>query len=617
MNIFKKLFSSSNPPIQTTTLTVTSSNGFHLRPIAEFANEAKRFDSEITILAKDQEVTATQVPKILTLALEQEECFTLKAIGKDAEEAIKHLSSFFAQLMQEDIAVEVLEHESDSYEADTITGTPISKGIAVGVLTDFLACHTTHHQEDALSLQQAREQTARDLEMLYTQNQQKAEAKIFLAQKALLESELFQHNFANIDTEIKQLEGTMFHSRIADYRDLKKRIESYMGITITYQLPHEDVDTIIIADELLPSEVDELSKMPAVKGVILRQGSTTSHASILLRSFKIPSMIAHEKITSSGEYYHSILDASSGQFIDAPTDADYEKAEAKTEVYQLQEAKSHQRRFDPTQTTQGLTIKVLANITDTTSAREAKEQGADGVGLLRTEFLFTDTQPTLEEQTEAYTEIFTLFEAITIRTLDIGGDKSLPYIEIAKEDNPFLGVRGIRFSLQEQTLFREQLLAVGLAAAKVANRQIKIMFPMVATPEEFTQAKTLALDIYQAHNIDTTPIQFGIMLEVPSVLFALDTFDQLVDFYSIGTNDLTQYLFAIERTHPTLTANPTSPILMNALAYVRRHTHKPVSICGELAGLEEATEQLVTMGYDTLSVSAKLIPSLKAKIRNI
>ncbi|RUM74532.1 MAG: HPr family phosphocarrier protein, partial [Sulfurovum sp.] len=162
-----------------------------------------------------------------------------------------------------------------------------------------------------------------------------------------------------------------------------------------------------------------------------------------------------------------------------------------------------------------------------------------------------------------------------------------------------------------------QLLSVGLASADIPNAKIKIMFPMVSNREEFTQAKTIALELYKENNINTTNIQFGIMLEVPSVIFALKAFDKLVDFYSIGSNDLTQYLFAIERTHPTLSVDATSPELMNALAYIKTQTQKPISICGELAGLEYATSQLVKMGYNTLSVSSKLIPSLKENIRKI
>jgi len=347
--------------------------------------------------------------------------------------------------------------------------------------------------------------------------------------------------------------------------------------------------------------------------VILQEGTPTSHASILLRSAAIPSMIVHKKIELSSS---AILDTSSGNLLLTPSKNDLEKAQEKQKVFQEQKMLNFRNAHKVANTKAGKAIKVLANITNLESANEAKELGADGIGLLRTEFLFTDHKPTIEKQTETYTEIFKLFDEVTVRTLDIGGDKSLPYIEIPKEENPFLGVRGIRFSLQEQTLLKEQLLAI-FKAVGVTMSHVKIMFPMISNIQEFQQAKTIALEIANESNQDLTNIQFGIMLEVPSVIFALKEFDSLVDFYSIGSNDLTQYLFAIERTHPTLSVDATSPELMNALAYIKTQTQKPISICGELAGLEEATQQLVEMGYETLSVSAKLIPSLKERIRNV
>jgi phosphoenolpyruvate-protein phosphotransferase len=615
MNFLNYFFNTPKPIL--TQLTVTSKNGFHLRPIARFIHEAKQFESSISLVTKSQEVPATQVPTILALGLEYNDNFQLKTQGKDAAKASEYLTKFFQDLMQDDKEIKQVEQDEEHYEADTIEGTSISKGIAIGTLVNYVKHTTTYHREGNLSFEEALTQTAEDLDTLYETNKPQEEAQIFLAQKALLASDLFQKNFANIDEEMRKLENTKFQSRTADYRDLKKRIESHMGINTEFKLPDESIDSIVVAEELFPSEVEELSKMKAVKGVILNQGSTTSHVAILLRSFNIPSMIAHAKIDSSGEYYDSILDASAGVLVDVPSENDFEKAQKRQEAYQTTQNQSFDKRFEPTQTKAGKTIKVLANITDVNSAKEAKEQGAEGVGLLRTEFLFTEVKPTVEEQTQAYSEIFELFDEITVRTLDIGGDKSLPYINIEQEDNPFLGVRGIRFSLQEQTLFKEQLLAVGLASANAPHTTIKIMFPMISTTEEFIKAKNIAQELYKEHQIDIHTIQFGIMLEVPSVIFALKEFDKLVDFYSIGTNDLTQYLFAIERTHPTLTTNPTSPILMNALKQIIETTNKPISICGELAGLEEVTKELTKMGYDTLSVSSNLIPNLKERIRHV
>ena len=620
MNFIKKLLKKEISILST--LHITSSNGFHIRPIAQFANEVKSFNSTITILAKEQEVSATQTPKILLLGLDKGESFTLKCVGDDAKEASEYLSAFFMKLMKDDKKVEEIEQEKEEYEADSLKGKTISKGIGIGMLVSYYKKKRYTPTEECLSLDEALIQTAKDLDELYEKNREKDEAEIFLAQKSLLDSELFQENFENIDEEIDRLRGGKFESRIADYRDIQKRIESYMGINSEFILPNGDEDAyIVVADkELLPSEVEELSRLNVV-GVILLQGSATSHTSILLRAFNIPSIISSEIVTVTGEYLYSILDASSGQLIFVPTDGDFEKAKEKQIKYKKLEEKSYQKRFETTETKSGKKIKILANITNLESAKEAKELGADGIGLLRTEFLFTKKRPTVEEQTKAYSEIFKLFDEVTVRTLDIGGDKSLPYIDIAKEDNPFLGVRGIRFSLQEQTLFKEQLLAILVGSMTISDDKttpiIKIMFPMISTIKEFMEAKKIALDIAEDNNISLKNIEFGIMLEVPSVIFALKEFDKLVDFYSIGTNDLTQYLFAIERTHPTLSVDANSPMLMSALKQIKETTQKPISICGELAGVDEATKQLIDMGYESLSVSSKLIPSLKEKIRKI
>ena len=615
MNFLKRILN-INTSI-TTTLTVTSSNGFHLRPIAQFVNEAKKFNATITLLAHDKEVSATQVPKILSLSLEKEESFTLKCQGEEAQKASDELSAFFKELMANDKSIEKIIQISEVYEAPTLKAQSITKGIAIAPLAPYKITERIE-ENSPVSLRDAIVKTKEELLSLYEQNKDQEESQIFLAQKELLSSSLFDTNFSNpqefketINNEIEKLKNSKFESRIADYQDLQQKVLEYLGIHKELELPV--FPYILLAEELLPSDIEKLKKTP-IKGVVLQSGTTTSHAAILLRSAGIPSIIVHEKIELSRNV---ILDANSGDLILAPSQEDLDKASEKQKAFMEALDKSFDKRFALTQTKSGKSVKVLANITDLESAKEAKGLGADGVGLLRTEFLFTENKPSIEAQTQSYQEIFELFEEITVRTLDIGGDKSLPYITIDKEDNPFLGIRGIRFSLQEQTLFKEQLLAVGLASADVPNVNIKIMFPMVSTTAEFIEAKDIALKIYEENNISTNNIKFGIMLEVPSVIFALKAFDELVDFYSIGSNDLTQYLFAIERTHPTLNISTNSLELLNALKYIKEQSKKPISICGELAGIETVTQKLIEMNYETLSVSSKLIPSLKERIRNI
>jgi len=619
MNFLKKIFTKRNKPLLTT-LTITSENGLHLRPIAKFVNEVKEFDAEISIIAHNQEVLATQVPKILSLSLEKGETFTLKCQGEEALEASAYLSDFFEKMMQEDKTVEEIVQIKETYEANTVIGKSIAKGIAIAPLTLYETRKISKTKDTGLSIKEAIRRTKEELYDLYQANKTQHEAQIFLAQKELISADVFRYdcstvrNFLEIiKEEVNRLENTRFASRIPDYYDVEQRVLKHLGMTSIVEVPTQSY--ILLADDLLPSEVIKLQNT-LLEGVILQKGTTTSHASILLRSFGIPSMIITEPLKASPRV---ILDANSGNLILQPTNNDIRKALRKQKEFKKYQEDSYKKRFESTQTRDNRIIKVLANISDYKSANEAKEEGADGIGLLRTEFLFKEERPSLEEQVESYKNIFKLFNILTVRTLDIGGDKSLPYIKIPKENNPFLGIRGIRFSLQEQILFHEQILAIYKAfiAFMPSPKNIKIMFPMISTVEEFNQAKEIAINIAEKHHITLSNIEFGIMIEVPSVLFAIEEFNEVVDFYSVGTNDLTQYIFAIERTHPTLIADATSPIILSALKMIAQKADKPISICGELAGLEEVTQELIDMGYETLSVSAKLIPSLKERIRNV
>lgn len=614
MNFITKLLKPKQKII-TTTLTITSSNGFHLRPIAKFVNEVKKFDVKVTIIALNQEVSALQVPKILSLGLDKGDSFKLKVDGEKAQEVSSYLSNFFKKLMEDDTKIEIAKQEEESYQSSTIIGHTIAKGVGVAPLVRYRVKMSIDSSRESISIRDAINLTKDELLELSKSKDKNSE--IFLAQKEILSSEVFNQDFQSLDnfkltinSEIEKLKDTKFESRISDYRDLEKRVLKHLGIKYILELP--DTPYILLADDLLPSEVEQIAKT-SIEGVILENGTLMSHASILLRSNNIPSIIIESKI-EDGIYSYIIVDANSGDIILNPTDRDIRRAKEKKRRIKMEQSKSYANRFAPTITLSGRKIKVLANVTDVNSAKEAKEYGADGIGLLRTEFLFSRKKPTLDEQIRAYREIFELFDDITVRTLDIGGDKSLPYINIPKENNPFLGVRGIRLSLQEEILFREQLLAIFKAHG---GKRVKIMFPMVSQKEEFKKAKEIAQSVAKEHNIDISNILFGIMIEVPSVILALRVFDKEVDFYSVGTNDLTQYLFAIERTHPTLKVDITSPVVISALKIIIDNTTKPISICGELAGVEEVTKEIIDMGYSNLSVSSKLIPSLKDKIRLI
>lgn len=619
MTLLKKIFKKRNTPILTT-LTITSENGLHLRPIAKFVNEVKEFNADISFVVNDQDIIATQVPAILSLSLEKGDSFQLKCEGEEALEASAYLTDFFEKMMQEDKVEQEIKQVEDSYEALTIRGKTIAKGVAISTLTLYETRKITQTRDTGLTIKDAIRRAKEELYDLYQANKTQHEAQIFLAQKELISADIFRYECPTvrkfleiIKEEVSRLENTKFSSRIPDYRDVEQRVLKHLGMTSIVEVPSKPY--ILLSKDLLPSEVMNLQNT-LIEGVVLQKGTVTSHASILLRSFGIPSMIIKQPLESSQRV---ILDANSGNLILAPTANDLRKARDKQKQFKMYQEESYKKRFENTKTRDGKSIRVFANISDYKSAIEAKEEGADGVGLLRTEFLFKEEKPSFGEQVIAYQKIFKLFNLLTIRTLDIGGDKSLPYINIPKESNPFLGIRGIRFSLLEEVLFKEQLLAIFKAFQMVmpSAKTLKIMFPMISTIEEFNKAKGIALEIAQEHNINLSNIEFGIMIEVPSVIFSMKEFNEVVDFYSVGTNDLTQYIFAIERTHPTLIADSTSPIILSALRMIAQQAEKPISICGELAGLEEVTEELIEMGYEHLSLSAKLIPSLKEKIRHV
>ena len=607
MGFFSTFFSK---PLSTH-LTVTSGNGFHLRPVAQFVSIAKKQTCKISASFKGQEIDAKKLNALLSLSLEQGDTFLLSCKGKDAKAALETLKNTFINLMKDDKEIKVVEKEDVHYEGVTIEGEIISSGIAIAPL--YCYKEELIHKENSLSFKEALKQSLNELEALYRKRKDN-NAEIYLAQKELLASLETEVNGLQeledyIENASAQLLGSKMEAKISDYKDILQRVKKHLGIEIKVLFP--DKAFILLADDLLPSQIETLLET-VVNGVILKETSINSHTAILLRGSGIPSLIADSSQLKKESQV--ILDAHAAVVVTSPSKSDLEKAEKRSAQDKKEKAFASARRFESAQTTKGKQIKVFANVTDENSAKTAKEEGAEGIGLLRTEFLFKEEKPSFALQVAAYERIFENFEDITVRTLDVGGDKALPYINLQKEDNPFLGIRGIRLFKTHPDIMEEQLHAIFVAAK---NRPLKIMFPMVSRVEEFTETKEFAQKIAQKHQIDISKILFGIMIEVPSVLFLINDFNKVVDFYSIGTNDLTQYLFAIERTHPTLKTDVLSPVIFDAIRMISEHAEKPVSICGELAANKKAIAKLLKLGIETLSVSAKSIAQTKEEIRNV
>jgi len=593
-------------------LSVTSSNGFHLRPVAQFVTIAKKYPAAVTASFKGKTVDAKGVNSLLGLSLEQGDRFELSCKGKEAQAALQALQNIFHTLMQEEVEVKGLKKELSHYEGKTLGGDIISSGIAIAVLYRYQE-HITHNAS-ACTFQEAFEESLTELETLYEEKKKQNNAKIYLAQKELLSS--LKEDLSDLESLEKKIEtfsaqllGTKLESKISDYKDILQRVQKHMGLEVKVSFPKEAF--ILLADDLLPSQIEKLTQT-AVSAVVLKETSINSHTAILLRGEGISSLIADTSLLEEDRTV--ILDAHSGVIVTDPSRNDLENAKKRLAKDLKQRNKALRNRFEPAITTQGRSIKTLANVTDADSAKTAKEEGAEGIGLLRTEFLFKEEKPSFTLQVDAYKSIFEVFDDITVRTLDVGGDKALPYINLEKEDNPFLGIRGVRLFKTHPEILQEQLHAIFVAAEK---KPLKIMFPMISSVQEFNEAKIFAQNVAKAHEIDIANIAFGIMVEVPSVLFLLQEFNKVVDFYSIGTNDLTQYLFAIERTHATLKTDDLSPAVFSAIKMIAEGSTKPVSICGELAGNTKAIPKLLEIGIETLSVSAKTIAQTKEIIRYV
>lgn len=608
MLLFKNLFSK---PLSVQ-LTVTSNNGFHLRPVAQFASLAKSFPCQITATFNNKSVDAKGVNTLLSLSLEKRDTFTLAATGKKADEALEKLQLLFETLMQDDKEIKKIEKTAYSYEGFVIEGEIISEGIAIAPTCTYHTTEVQHKSE--MDLRTALSQSIEELETLYRNKEEDENSAIYLAQKELLISlgthcQTLTELEEKVEEESRKLVGTKLDAKTSDYQDILQRVKKHLGLEIKVTFP--ETPFILLCNDLLPSEID-LLQQTKVAGVILKETSMNSHTAILLRASGICSLIADTQNLVEDETV--ILDTHSGVIVQDPSSHDLQKARERLSKEHVQKALSAKKRFEPAITQQGRHIKVFANAADISTAKAAKEEGAEGIGLLRSEFLFKDVKPSLEKQQKAYKEIFELFDDITVRTLDVGGDKALPYIQIPTEDNPFLGVRGVRLFHTHPELLEEQLHAIFLAAE---NKLVKIMFPMISSVEEFIQTKSFAKSVAKKYQLDISHLQFGIMIEVPSVLFLLESFNDVVDFYSIGTNDLIQYLFAIERTHPLLKADALSPAVFSAIEIILNKAIKPVSICGELAANKNAIPKLLNLGMETLSVSPKSIAQTKEEIRYV
>ncbi|MDO3409059.1 phosphoenolpyruvate--protein phosphotransferase [Saccharibacillus sp. CPCC 101409] len=425
----------------------------------------------------------------------------------------------------------------------------------------------------------------------------------------------------------ENMKSTYLQERAADMRDVTKRILNHL-LGLNVQNPSEiSEEVIVIAEDLTPSDTAQLNRK-YVKGFTTNIGGRTSHSAIMARSLEIPAIVGTKTVTQQiqpGDLV--IVDGLEGHVIVNPSDEVVAEYRDKQVKYDEQRAEWRKLREEPTVSTDGVHVELAANIGTPNDVAGVLDNGGEGVGLYRTEFLYMgrDKLPSEEVQYNAYKTVLEKMEGkpVVVRTLDIGGDKELPYLDLPKEMNPFLGFRAVRLCLDRQDIFRTQLRALLRASV---HGDLRIMFPMIATLVEFRQAKALLEE--ERENLKNEGIavadhiQLGIMVEIPSTAVLADQFAKEVDFFSIGTNDLIQYTMAADRMNERVSYlyQPYNPSILRLVDMVIKAAHKEgkwAGMCGEMAGDSVAIPLLLGLGLDEFSMSATSILPARSQISKL
>lgn len=428
-------------------------------------------------------------------------------------------------------------------------------------------------------------------------------------------------------TIFEAMDNEYMKERAADVRDVTKRLIHYI-LGVTYQTPASIAEeSIVVAEDLSPSDTAQLNRQ-FVLGFATNIGGRTSHSAIMSRSLEIPAVVGTKTITQEvkqGDLV--ILDGIEGCVIIHPSSEEIEAYKEKQKAFRTKQAEWAVLKNESTVTEEGVQVELGANIGNPGDLEGVVNNGAEAIGLYRTEFLYMGREqlPTEEEQFEAYRKVLEGMgdKPVVIRTLDIGGDKELPYMNLPKELNPFLGYRAIRLCLDQQEIFRTQLRAL-LRASTYGN--LKIMFPMIAALEELRQAKAILEEEKQGllnRGVSVSDsLEIGMMVEIPSVAVLADRFAKEIDFFSIGTNDLIQYTLAADRMNEKVSYlyQPYHPSILRLIHTVIQAAHaegKWVGMCGEMAGESLAIPILLGLELDEFSMSASSILPARSQLKGL
>ncbi|PYD12822.1 MULTISPECIES: phosphoenolpyruvate--protein phosphotransferase [Pseudomonas syringae group] len=642
-------------------IQLANAHGLHARPAKILAQLAKEFDGEIrmrVLETGEAAVSAKSLSKLLSLGARRGQTLEFIAEPTIADDALPALIAAVEQGLGEEVEPLPAVSQAEAAPAPTpaaakplsappagsvLQAVSASPGIAMGpahiqVLQSFdypqRGESVTAERE---RLHKAIGEVRSDIENLIQRSKSKAIREIFITHQEMLEDpELTSEVEARLNNDEsaaaawatvietaavqqEQLQDALLAERAADLRDVGRRVLAQICGVETVAAPDEPY--ILVMDEVGPSDVARLD--PAqVAGILTARGGATAHSAIVARALGIPALVgAGDEVLLLKPGTVLLIDSQRGRLTVAPDEATLQRAVQDRDAREQRLKAAAEARMEPAVTRDGHAVEVFANIGDSTGTPAAVEQGAEGVGLLRTELLFMAHSQAPDEATQEaeYRRVLTDLggRPLVVRTLDVGGDKPLPYWPIAKEENPFLGVRGIRLTLQRPDVMESQLRALLRSAD---SGPLRIMFPMIGTLEEWRQARDMTQRLRE--EIPVSDLQLGIMIEVPSAALIAPVLAKEVDFFSIGTNDLTQYTMAIDRGHPTLSAQADGlhPSVLQLIDMTVRAAHangKWVGVCGELAADPLAVPILVGLGVDELSVSARSIGEVKACVREL
>lgn len=644
-------------------IVIQNPTGLHARPAKVFVNTAKQFQSDIRVTHGPKTANAKSLISMLTLGVECGSEVRIVVDGADEDLAMDALETAVIgglgeeQLVQEAASsptpappepVRNRQAAAGTSDGNIIRGVPAAPGIAIGPIFRF-----THTQieinetfssavEEEERLRRARAGARDELQQLHQQmlaQNVDDEAAIFEVHLELLDdpdlledvqgyveqkrsaAQAWQATIDARAARMADLSNPLLAARAADLRDVGDRVLRLLVGANAQASRLPDHPVILVAHDLTPSDTAALDRDKVI-GFCTAAGGPTAHSAIIARALGLPAVVgAGAGVLDLEDKTRVILHGEAGTLTIRPDETAVAEARAAQETWHAQRAAAAAAAADPATTRDGRRIEVAANVGGVADAQKAMSTGAEGIGLLRTEFLFLEraTAPSEDEQVSVYSNIAQAMQGrpVIVRTLDIGGDKPLPYINLDPEENPFLGERGIRLCLNRPELLRQQVRAILRAAA---NGRLRIMFPMVSDVAEWRDARALVEEVHR--ELGSAPVELGIMIEVPSAALMADAFAPEVDFFSIGTNDLTQYTLALDRTHPTLAgrADGLHPAVLRLIKQTVDASHaagKWTGVCGELGSDPQAVPILVGLGVDELSVSVPNVPSVKAQIRNL